>query len=104
MLYLDNAATTPLLPEVRKMMMNYGGYLWQSIFYMQNRQNEQSEIAVEEARKSIAETIGACADDIFYIQAGLKVCWVLESAWEINSRIRPSALYYCKCYRTSSCY
>ena len=23
MLYLDNAATTPLLPEVRKVMMNY---------------------------------------------------------------------------------
>lgn len=72
MLYLDNAATTPLLPEVRKVMINYmvDNFGNPSSIYKIGRMNK---IAVEEARKSIAKTIGACPDDIFLRQAGLKV-------------------------------
>ena len=72
MLYLDNAATTPLLPEVRKVMMNYmvDNFGNPSSIYKIGRMNK---IAVEEARKSIAETIGACTDDIFSTSGGLKV-------------------------------
>ena len=82
MLYLDNAATTPLLPEVRKVMMNYmvDNFGNPSSIYKIGRMNK---IAVEEARKSIAETIGACTDDIFFTSGGTESDnWVLESAAE----------------------
>ena len=82
MLYLDNAATTPLLPEVRKVMMNYmvDNFGNPSSIYKIGRMNK---IAVEEARKSIAETIDACPDDIFFTSGGTESDnWVLESAAE----------------------
>ena len=82
MLYLDNAATTPLLPEVRKVMINYmvDNFGNPSSIYKIGRMNK---IAVEEARKSIAETIGACPDDIFFTSGGTESDnWVLESAAE----------------------
>ena len=82
MLYLDNAATTPLLPEVRKVMINYmvDNFGNPSSIYKIGRMNK---IAVEEARKSIAKTIGACPDDIFFTSGGTESDnWVLESAAE----------------------
>lgn len=79
MLYLDNAATTPLLPEVREVMMNYmvDNFGNPSSIYKIGRMNR---IAVEEARKTIADTIGACPDDIFFTSGGTESDnWVLES-------------------------
>lgn len=85
MLYLDNAATTPLLPEVREVMMNYmvDNFGNPSSIYKIGRMNK---IVVEEARTSIAETIGACPDDIFFTSGGTESDnWVLESAAESGS-------------------
>ena len=59
------------------MVDNFGN---PSSIYKIGRMNK---IAVEEARKSIAETIGACPDDIFFTSGGTESDnWVLESAAE----------------------
>ncbi len=87
MLYLDNAATTPLLPEVRDVMMNYmvDNYGNPSSLYKIGRMNK---IAIENARKTVAETIGARTDDIFFTSGGTESDnWVLESAIEKDDKI-----------------
>ena len=80
MLYLDNAATTPVLPEVRDVMLNYiaDNYGNPSSIYKIGRMNK---IALEEARKIVAETIGAASDEGFFTSGGTESDnWVLESA------------------------
>lgn len=80
MLYLDNAATTPVLPEVRDVMLNYiaDNYGNPSSIYKIGRMNK---IALEEARKIVAETIGAASDEVFFTSGGTESDnWVLESA------------------------
>lgn len=80
MLYLDNAATTPVLPEVRDVMLNYiaDNYGNPSSIYKIGRMNKT---ALEEARKIVAETIGAASDEVFFTSGGTESDnWVLESA------------------------
>ena len=80
MLYLDNAATTPVLPEVRDVMLNYiaDNYGNPSSIYKIGRMNK---IALEEARKIVAETIGSASDEVFFTSGGTESDnWVLESA------------------------
>ena len=93
MLYLDNAATTPLLPEVRDVMMNYmmDNYGNPSSIYKIGRMNK---IAIEKARKMVAETIGARTDDIFFTSGGTESDnWVLESAVEAEDKICKNQTY-----------
>ncbi len=72
MLYLDNAATTPVLPEVRDVMLNYiaDNYGNPSSIYKIGRMNK---IALEEARKIVAETIDAASDEVFLHQVERRV-------------------------------
>lgn len=64
-IYLDNAATTPLDSEVLKTMMPFLTDLYgnPSAIYSCGR---QSRLAVENARKSIADILGARPSEIFF--------------------------------------
>lgn len=80
LLYLDNAATTPVLPEVKKVMIDYiaDNYGNPSSLYRLGRMNR---LAVEEARSVIADTINAKTDEIFFTSGGTESDnWVIESA------------------------
>lgn len=68
-IYLDNAATTPLDPEVLEAMMpylttNFGN---PSSIYSYGR---ESRMAIENARKSVAKILGAHPSEIFFNSGG----------------------------------
>ncbi|MBP3337492.1 MAG: cysteine desulfurase NifS [Clostridia bacterium] len=69
MIYLDNSATAPLKKEVLDSMMPYltGGYGNASSIYEIGR---KSRAAIEEARKTIAERIGALPGEIYFTAGG----------------------------------
>jgi Cysteine sulfinate desulfinase/cysteine desulfurase and related enzymes len=68
-IYLDNAATTPLLPEVIKTMTDvltntYGN---PSSLHAEGR---NARATIEEARKAVAKAIGASIGEIFFTSGG----------------------------------
>ena len=66
--YADNAATTPVAAEVLNKMMPYltGEYGNPSAgFYTLG---QRAKAAVEEARKQVAEVLGADPKEIFFMQ------------------------------------
>ena len=67
--YLDNAATTPLLPEVRDMMLPF----LNADFGNPSSIHEWGDAAregIETARTRVAELIGAKADDVIFTGSG----------------------------------
>ncbi len=67
--YLDNAATTPLLPEVREAMMPYLGDVFGNPSSLHGWGDGARE-AIEVARERIARLIGANADEIIFTGSG----------------------------------
>ena len=67
--YLDNAATTPLLPEVKKVMMPYLGELFGNPSSLHDWGDAARE-AIELARGQVAQLIGASADEIIFTGNG----------------------------------
>jgi len=67
--YLDNAATTPLLPEVREAMMPYLGDVFGNPSSLHDWGDGGRE-AVEAARDQVAGLIGANADEIIFTGSG----------------------------------
>jgi cysteine desulfurase len=67
--YLDNAATTPLLPEVREAMMPYLGDTFGNPSSLHDWGDGARE-AIETARSQVAELIGANADEIIFTGSG----------------------------------
>jgi len=67
--YLDNAATTPLLPEVREAMMPYLGDIFGNPSSLHDWGDGARE-AIEFAREQVAELIGANADEIIFTGSG----------------------------------
>ena len=67
--YLDNAATTPIRPEVLEAMMPYltGYYGNPSSIHQDGR---ASRAAIESARKTVAGWIGASTGEIFFTSGG----------------------------------
>ena len=67
-IYLDNNATTPLHPEVRKELIealeNFGN---PSSLHQYGR---MSRVKVEKARESVARFIGAGAEEIIFVGSG----------------------------------
>ena len=67
-IFLDNAATTPLEPRVKeemiRMMENYGN---PSSTHLNGR---SAKVEVELVRKRIAKTIGALPGEIFFTSGG----------------------------------
>ena len=67
--YLDNAATTPLLPEVREAMMPYLGELFANPSSLHDWGDAARE-AIEVARARVAQLIGASAEEIIFTGNG----------------------------------
>jgi len=67
--YLDNAATTPLLPEVREAMMPYLGDTFGNPSSLHDWGDGARE-AMEEARTQVARLIGANPDEIIFTGSG----------------------------------
>ncbi len=67
--YLDNAATTPLLPEVRDAMMPYLGDVFGNPSSLHDWGDGARE-AIEEAREQVAGLIGANPDEIIFTGSG----------------------------------
>jgi cysteine desulfurase len=68
-IYLDNAATTPLAPEVLEAMLPYlqNHFGNPSSIYSYGR---ETRMAIENARKFIAKTLGARPSEIFFTSGG----------------------------------
>ncbi len=67
--YLDNASTTPLLPEVRQAMMPYLGEAFANPSSLHDWGDTARE-AVEVARAQVAELIGANVEEIIFTGSG----------------------------------
>ena len=67
--YLDNAATTPLLPEVREAMMSYLVDMFGNPSSLHDWGDAARE-AVETARNQVAELIGANSEEIIFTGSG----------------------------------
>ncbi len=69
LIYMDNAATTPVKKEVLETMLPYFSEKYgnpSSIYSL----GTQSKVAVEEAREKVAKTIGAKPREIFFTAGG----------------------------------
>ncbi len=67
--YLDNAATTPLLPEIREAMMPYLGDVFGNPSSLHDWGDGARE-AVEAARDQVARLIGADTEEIIFTSGG----------------------------------
>lgn len=67
--YLDHAATTPLLPEVREAMMSFLGEAFGNPSCL-HEWGELPRIAVEEAREQVARLIGGRPEEIIFTGSG----------------------------------
>jgi len=67
--YLDNAATTPLLPEVREVMMPYLGEAFGNPSCLHSWGDSARE-AMEDARSQVAQLIGANPEEIIFTGSG----------------------------------
>lgn len=67
--YLDNAATTPLLPEVREAMMPYLDDIFGNPSSLHDWGDGARE-AIDEARTQVAQLIGANPDEIIFTGSG----------------------------------
>jgi cysteine desulfurase len=67
--YLDNAATTPLLPEVREAMMPYLGDVFGNPSSLHDW-GDGSREAMDVARDQVAQLIGAASDEIIFTGSG----------------------------------
>jgi len=67
--YLDNAATTPLLPEVREVMMPYLGEAFGNPSCLHSWGDSARE-AMEDARAQVAQLIGANPEEIIFTGSG----------------------------------
>ncbi|MCM1257655.1 MAG: cysteine desulfurase [Roseburia sp.] len=89
MIYLDHAATTPMLPEVLEAMMPYQKEYYgnPSTIY---EFGEKSREAIERARAVIAATIHAREEEIFFTSGGTESDnWALKEAANLYSRTNP---------------
>jgi cysteine desulfurase len=67
--YLDNASTTPLLPEVKDAMLPYLGEVFGNPSSLHDWGDVARE-AVDEAREKVAALIGAPAEEIIFTSCG----------------------------------
>ncbi|MEL6539691.1 MAG: cysteine desulfurase family protein [Bacteroidota bacterium] len=68
-IYLDNAATTPLAPEVLEAMLPYMNGLYGSPSSI-HEHGRQAKVAVEKARKQVAACLNVAPAEIFFTSGG----------------------------------
>jgi cysteine desulfurase len=67
--YLDNASTTPLLPEVREVMLPYLGEYFGNPSCI-HEWGDKARDGIENAREQLAQLIGAASEDIIFTGSG----------------------------------
>lgn len=89
MIYLDNAATTPVRPEVQEAMLPYLKEQYGNPSGLYQLATE-SKHAVESARKTIADTLGCEPEEIYFTSGGTESDnWAIKAAveaWEKNNK------------------
>ena len=100
--YLDNNATTPLLPEVFAAMRPYFGERFGNASSIHHH-GQQTRAAVEDARESVADLLGCTATEIVFTSGGTEsdnlavAGWVAAGDHVITSSIEHHAvLHACK--------
>ena len=68
-IYLDNNATTPVLPEVFEAMRPYFGDQFGNASSIHHH-GQQTRAAVEDARESVAALLGCSASEIVFTSGG----------------------------------
>ena len=100
--YLDNNATTPVLPEVFEAMRPYFGERFGNASSIHHH-GQESRAAVEDARESVADLLGCNASEIVFTSGGTEsdnlaiAGWVAAGDHVITSIIEHHAvLHACK--------
>ena len=100
--YLDNNATTPVLPEVFEAMRPYFGERFGNASSIHHH-GQETRAAVEDARESVAELLGCTAPEIVFTSGGTEsdnlaiAGWVAAGDHVISSSIEHHAvLHACK--------
>ena len=100
--YLDNNATTPVLPEVFEAMRPYFGERFGNASSIHHH-GQETRAAVEDARESVADLLGCSASEIVFTSGGTEsdnlavAGWVAAGDHVITSSIEHHAvLHTCK--------
>jgi cysteine desulfurase len=100
--YLDNNATTPVLPEVFEVMRPFFGERFGNASSIHHH-GQQTRAAVEDARESVADLLGCSASEIVFTSGGTEsdnlaiAGWVAAGDHVITSSIEHHAvLHPCK--------
>ena len=82
MIYLDNAATTKTAPEVVEAMLPYFTEYYGNAGGIY-RLGSESKKAIIRAKETIAETLGAASNEIYFTAGGSEADnWALKAAFE----------------------
>ena len=100
--YLDNNATTPVLPEVFEAMRPYFGERFGNASSIHHH-GQETRAAVEDARESVADLLGCSASEVVFTSGGTEsdnlavAGWVAAGDHVITSSIEHHAvLHACK--------
>ena len=72
-IYLDHAAATPIRPEVKQAMVDYGANQFGNASSL-HEEGRMAREALESARKTIAKAINASADELIFTGSGTESC------------------------------
>jgi cysteine desulfurase len=97
--YLDNNATTPILPEVFEAMRPYFGERFGNASSIHHH-GQETRAAIEDARESVAELLGCSASEIVFTSGGTEsdnlavAGWVAAGDHVITSSIEHHAVLH----------
>jgi cysteine desulfurase len=112
MLYFDNAATTPIRPQVFEAMLPF---LQENFYNPSSVYTPARKIraAIDDARFSIADALGVLPEEIFFTSGGTESDnWAIKGALEISARGKHivttqtehhGILYVCKHFEKRGC-
>ena len=95
--YLDNNATTPVLPEVFEAMQAYYGEHFGNASSIHHH-GQETRAAVERARESVAALLGCRASEIVFTSGGTEATiWQFSASPSLDSMssARPSNTMRC---------
>ena len=78
--YLDNNATTPVLPEVFEAMRPFFGERFGNASSIHHH-GQETRAAVEDARESVAELLGCSASEIVFTSGGTESDNLAVAGW-----------------------
>ena len=107
--YLDNNATTPVLPEVFEAMRPYFGERFGNASSIHHH-GQETRAAVEDSREAVADLLGCTASEVVFTSGGTEsdnlalAGWVAAGDHVITSSVEHHAvLHVCKHLETVGC-